>query len=101
MGHILFQRYGFSVRENGKVTVVGILQNTIIFANNEEDEDNMDRECQEKNESAASNYVFQCSQWQHVIMPLLNFTDGNYFISITGKPNDANRHHLPHCLSVL
>ena len=35
------------------VTVVGILQKTIIFA---EDEDNMDRECQiikEKNESTA------------------------------------------------
>ena len=23
-----------------------------------------------KNESAASNYVFQCSQWKNVIMPL-------------------------------
>ena len=23
-----------------------------------------------KNESAASNYEFQCSQWQNVIMPL-------------------------------
>ena len=54
--------------------MVHILHKTIIFANNDEDEDNMDRECQitkEKNESAASNYVFQCSQWQHVIMPLL------------------------------
>ena len=35
--------------------MVGILQNTIIFANNDEDEDNMDRECQDKSESAASN----------------------------------------------
>ena len=59
--------------------MVGIIQNTIIFANNGEDEDNVDRECQEKNESAASNNVFQCLQWQHVIMPLLNFTDDNYF----------------------
>ena len=62
------------------VTVVGILQNTIIFENNDEDKDNMDRECQiikEQNESAASNYVFQCSQWQHGIMPLLNFIDDN------------------------
>ena len=52
--------------------MVGILQNTFIFANN--DEDDIDRKCQiikEKNESAASNYVFQCSHWQHVIMPLL------------------------------
>ena len=58
--------------------MVRILQNTIILENNDEDEDNMDRECQiikEKNESAASNYVFQFSQWQHVIMPLLNFID--------------------------
>ena len=84
--------------------MVGILQNTIIFANNDEDEDNMDRECQiiqEKNESAASNYVFQCSNLQHVIMPLLNFTDDNYFISIKGKQNGANKHHIPHCLRVL
>ena len=84
--------------------MVGTLQNTIIFANNDGDEDNMDRECQikqEKNESAASNYVFQCSHWQHVIMPLLNFTDDNYFVSIKGKPNGANKHHLPHCLRVL
>ena len=52
----------FSVRDNGKITVVDILQNTIIFANNDVDEDNMDRECQiikEKNDSFASNYVFQ------------------------------------------
>ena len=48
--------------------MVGILQSTIVFANNDEDEDNMDRECQKKNESAASNYIFQCSQWQHIIM---------------------------------
>ena len=42
----------------------------------------MDRECQiikEKNESAKSNYVFQCSQWQHVIMPLVNVIDDNYY----------------------
>ena len=54
--------YDFSVQDHGKITVVDILQNTIIFANNDEDEDNMGRECQiikEKNESAASNYVFQ------------------------------------------
>ena len=80
--------------------MVGVLQNTIIFANNDEDEDIMDRECQEKNESTA-NCVFQCSQWQHAIMPLLNFTDDNYFISITGKPNDANKHHLPHCFRIM
>ena len=82
--------------------MVGILQNTIIFANS--DEDDMDRECQiikEKNVNAASNYVFQCSQWQHVIMPLLNFINDNYLISITGKPNDTNKHHLPHCLRVM
>ena len=68
------------------------------------DEETMDRECQiikEKNGSAASNYVFQCSQWQHAIMPLLNFTDDNYFISIIGKPNDTNKHHLPHRLRVM
>ena len=59
--------------------MVGIIQNIIIMANNGEDEDNVDRDCQKKNESAASNNVFQCSQWQHVIMPLLNFTDDNYF----------------------
>ena len=29
---------------------------------------------------------------------LLNCIDDNYFISITEKPNDTNRHHLPHCL---
>ena len=80
--------------------MVGILQNTIIFANNDEDEDNMDRDCQKKNESAASNYVFQCSQWQHVIMPLLNFRDENYLISITGRLNDGNSHHLLYCLRV-
>ena len=54
-----------------------------------------------ENESVASNFVFQCSQWQDVIMPLLNFIDVNYFISITGKPNDTNTHHLPHCLRVM
>ena len=46
--------------------MVGILQNIIIFANNDEDEDDMDRECQiikKKKESGASNYVVQCSQW--------------------------------------
>ena len=41
----VFQRYDFSVRDNWNVTVVDILQNTIIFANNDEDED-MDREYQ-------------------------------------------------------
>ena len=51
--------------------MVGILQSTIVFANNDEDEDNVDRECQKKNEIAASNYIFQCSQWQHVIMHFL------------------------------
>ena len=82
--------------------MVGILQNTIIFANNDEDED-MDRECHKIKEkmSAASNYVFQFTQWQDVIMPLLNFIDVNYFISITGKPNDTNKHHLPHCVRVM
>ena len=50
-----------------------------------------------ENESAASNNVFQCSQWQHVIMPLLNFIDDYYFILITVKPNDTHNHHLPHC----
>ena len=48
----------------------------------------------EKNESAASNYVFLCSQWQHGIMSLLNFIDDNHFISITGKPSDTNKHQL-------
>ena len=50
--------------------MVRILQNTIIFANNDKDVDNLDQEChiiKEKNESAASYYVFQCSQWQHAI----------------------------------
>ena len=41
-----------------------------LFANNDEEEDNMDRECQIKkklkNESSASNLVFQCSHWQYV-----------------------------------
>ena len=54
-----------------------------------------------ENESAASNFVFQWSQWQDVIIPLLNFIDINYFISITGKPNDTNKHHLPHCLRIM
>ena len=57
----------------------------------------MDREChiiKEKNESAASDYAFQCSQWQHAIMPLLNFINDNYSIQITGKPNDTNKHLL-------
>ena len=81
-----------------------LFKNTIIFANNDGDEDNMDRECQmikEKNESSASNYVFQRSQWQHVIMPLLNFINDNYFISLTGKRNATNKRHLPHCLKVM
>ena len=50
---------------------------------NDEDEHNMDRECQiiqEKNNSPASNHVFQYPQWQHVIVSLLNFIDDNYFI---------------------
>ena len=75
-------------------------KNTTIFAKIDEDEDNIDRKCQEKNESAASNYVFQSSQWQHFTIPILNFTDDNYFILITGNQNDANIHHLPHCLRV-
>ena len=69
----------------------------------------MDKECQiikEKNESAALNYVFQCSQWQQdcgFVLPchFLNFIDDNYFITITGKSNDTNKHHLLRCVKVM
>ena len=53
----------FVALNNGKVAVVGIRQSTIIFADNDEAEDTLDRETiralqiiKGKNESVASNY---------------------------------------------
>ena len=81
--------------------MVRILQNTIIFANNDEDLDNSDRECHIIKEKMRVLHQIMYFNVHNGRMLSCHFSRNYYFISITGKQNDANKHHLSHCLRVI